>query len=461
MIKDVILREPQANEESPRFIKMIGRFFATLRMTSLILIALIALLLLSVPAQAKEAPTAYVIKVQDIITPATSDFIHRQLQLATEEKASVFVIELDTPGGLMDSMKSIIQDILASPVPVVTYVSPSGAHAASAGTYIMYASHIAAMAPSTNLGAATPIMMGGKTDPNDPLEKKIVSDASAYIRGLAELRKRNSEWAEKSVTEAVSLSATEALKEKVTDVIANNLDELMDKIDGRTVKVNNADMTLHTKGAKIEFHEPDWRTKILAIITNPNITFLLMSIGAYGIILEFSHPGAFFPGIVGAICLLLGLYALNVLPVNYVGLGLIALGIGCMTAEAFMPTLGVLGIGGAAAFAIGASILINTDIPGFGISPLLIAGVTLSSLGLLSVALAMVLRARKRPVTTGVEAMAGTSGEIVDWSQTAGSVHVAGAIWKAKSSTAYILKKGDKIKVIKVDGLCLIVEPNK
>jgi membrane-bound serine protease (ClpP class) len=424
-------------------------------------LALIALFAFTLPAQAKEAPTAYVIKVQDIITPATSDFIHRQLQLAAEEKASVFVIELDTPGGLMDSMKAIIQDILASNVPVATYVSPSGAHAASAGTYIMYASHIAAMAPSTNLGAATPIMMGEKNDPKDTLSRKMISDASAYIRGLAELRKRNSGWAEQAVNEAVSLSASEALQENVIDVVARNPDELMDKIDGRVVKVNNADTTLHTRGAKIEFHEPDWRNKLLSIITNPNITFLLTSIGAYGIILEFSHPGAFFPGILGAICLLLGLYAMNVLPINYAGLGLIVLGIGCMTAEAFMPTFGVLGIGGAAAFAIGASILINSDIPGFGISPWLIAGMTLCSLGLLSVALTFVLRSRKRPVTTGTEAMTGASGEVVDWHQTDGEVRIVGTIWKAKSSTAYILKKGDRIKVLKVDGLCLIIEPNR
>ena len=295
-----------------------------------VFLTFIALFMFCLPVQAavKEAPTAYVVKVQDIITPATSDFIHRQLQLATEEKASVFVIELDTPGGLMDSMKSIIQDILASKVPVVTYVSPSGAHAASAGTYIMYASHVAAMAPSTNLGAATPITMGGKNDPKDTLSKKMASDASAYIRGLAELRSRNSPWAEKAVNESVSLSASEALKQNVVDVVAGNLDELMNKIDGRTVKTADASMTLATKGARIEFHEADWHTKLLAIITNPNITFLLMSIGAYGIILEFSHPGAFFPGIMGGICLLLGLYALNVLPINYAGLGLLILGIG-------------------------------------------------------------------------------------------------------------------------------------
>lgn len=424
-----------------------------------ILLALITSLLLCLPVQAATGgiPTAYVIRVQDVITPASADFIHHELQLAANEKASVFVIELDTPGGLMESMESINQNIIASPVPVVTYVSPSGAHAASAGTYIMYASHIAAMAPSTNLGAATPIMMGSKLDADDPLEKKIISDASAYIRGLAELRKRNSAWATEAVSQAVSLSASEALQQKVIDVTADNIDDLMNKIDGRIVEVDHAPFTLHTKNARIEFHEPDWRTRLLSAITNPNITFLLMSIGAYGIILEFSHPGAFFPGILGAICLLLGLYAMNVLPINYAGLALIVLGIGCMTAEAFLPTFGVLGIGGAAAFAIGASILIN--VPGFGISPWLIAGMTLISLGLLSVALTLIIRSRKRKVTTGIEAMTEAVGEVVSWQQTEGEVRVAGTIWKAQSSTAYNFKKGDKIKVLKVEGLCLMIEP--
>lgn len=417
-------------------------------------------LCLPVQAAVKEAPVAYVVRLQEVITPASADFIHRHLQMAAEEKAAVFVIELDTPGGLMDSMKAIIQDIIASPVPVVTYVSPSGAHAASAGTYIMYASHIAAMAPSTNLGAASPITME-KPDATakSVLETKMINDASAYIRGLAELRKRNSEWAQKAVSDAVSLSASEALKEGVVDIIANNAEDLLSKIDGRSVKVGQNNVTLKTKGATIEFHESDWRTKLLSIITNPNITFLLMSIGAYGIIAEFSHPGAFFPGILGAICLLLFLYAINVLPINYAGLGLIVLGIGCMTAEAFMPSFGVLGIGGAVAFAIGASILINSDIPGFGISPWLIAAVTLTSLGLLSVGLAMVLRSRRRPVTTGVEAMTGSVGDVVAWRQTEGEIHVAGTVWKAKSTVAYILKKGDKIKVLGVEGLCLLIQP--
>ncbi len=433
-------------------------------------LAFITALLIALPVQmavqaaTKETPIAYVVRVQDIITPASADFIHRQLQEAADEKATVFVIELDTPGGLMDSMEAIIKDILASPVPVVTYVSPAGAHAASAGTYIMYASHVAAMAPNTNLGAATPIIMGdekGGDKPKSTLEKKMISDASAYIRGLAETRKRNSEWAEKAVNEAVSLSSTEALKQNVVDVLASNIDDLMNKIDGRVVKVGDNSVTLKTKGAVIEHHEPDWHSKLLSIITNPNITFLLMGIGFWGIILEFSHPGAFFPGIMGAICLLLGLYAINVLPINYAGLGLIVLGLGCMTAEAFMPTIGVLGIGGAASFAIGSSILINSDVPGFGISPWLIAGMTLCSLGLLSVALAYALKARRRPVTTGVESMTGSIGEVIDWSQTDGTVLVVGTIWKAKSSAAYILKKGDKIKVLSVEGLCLIIQPNR
>ncbi|MCE9507622.1 MAG: nodulation protein NfeD [Alphaproteobacteria bacterium] len=431
-----------------------------------IAVFLLSLCLFCLPAAAEkqDAPVAYVMKVQDIITPATSDFIRRHLKYAADNKASIVVIELDTPGGLMDSMKEIVQDILASPVPVATYVSPSGAHAASAGTYILYGSHIAAMAPGTNLGAATPITMGKNSNKPDSsskstLETKMVNDAAAYIRSLADIRKRNGEWAEKAVRDAVSLSSNEALSQKVVDVLADNVGELLAKIDGKTVKMQDGTITLKTKGAKIEFKEPDWRTQILAIITNPNITFLLMTIGMYGLIYEFSNPGAFFPGIMGGICLLLGLFALNVLPVNYAGLLLILLGVGCMTAEAFVPSFGVLGIGGAAAFAIGGMILIDSGVPGFGVSPWLVASLTLTSLGILSVLLTMIMRARKRPVATGAEGLRGETGEIVRWSRKEGEVLAAGSVWQARSSLEYILKKGDKVKVVGIDGLCLIVQP--
>jgi membrane-bound serine protease (ClpP class) len=427
---------------------------------------LLGLLLFYFPASAenKQPPVAYVMKVQGVITPSASDFIRRHLKDAADGKASVVVIELDTPGGLVDSMKEIIQDILASKVPVVTYVSPSGAHAASAGTYILYASHVAAMAPGTNLGAATPVRMGGnggKPDqqPKSTLENKMVNDAAAYIRSLADIRKRNGEWAEKAVRESVSLSANEALSQNVVDVVAGNVDELLNKIDGMTVKVNDGAVTLKTKGAKIERQEQDWHTRLLGIITNPNITFLLMTIGFYGIIYEFANPGVFFPGIMGGISLLLGLYALNVLPVNYAGLLLILLGIGCMTAEAFVPSFGALGIGGAAAFALGGMILIDSGVPGFGVSPWLIGSLTLTSLAILSVALTIVVRAQKRPVSTGAEGLRGATGEIVHWSRSEGEVMAAGSIWKARSSLEYILKKGDKVKVMDIEGLCLVIQP--
>ena len=406
------------------------------------------------------APQAYLVKVQEVITPATADFIRHHLEEAAEQKADVFVLALDTPGGLMDSMKMIIQDIIASPVPVVTYVSPSGAHAASAGTYIMYASHIAAMAPGTNLGAASPIMMDKPdADAKSVLESKMINDASAYIRGLAELRKRNMDWAEKAVREAVSLSASEALREKVVDAVEPDLPALLSKIDGREVKLGEVSARLKTKGAIIVKHEGSWREKLLSFITNPNITFLLLSLGAYGIIAEFSHPGAFFPGILGAICLLFAMYALNILPVNYVGLGLLFLGIGCMTAEAFTPSVGVLGVGGAIAFAMGASILF--DAPALAVSPWLIAGVTLTSFGLLSFVLAVVVRTRRRPVTMGPETMAGAVGEIVDWHKSEGAVRVAGTVWKARGAEAFILKKGDRVKVLSVEGLIVVIEPQK
>lgn len=423
-------------------------------------LTLITALLLSLPAEAaRETPHVELLSVHDIISPASADFIHRGLEKAAEDKANAVVLELDTPGGLMDSMKAIVQDILASPVPVITYVSPSGAHSASAGVYIMYASHIAAMAPGTNLGAATPITLDKpEAKPTSVLEKKMSSDAAAYLRSLAEIRKRNAEWGEKAVYDSVSLSASEAEAQHVVDATAASLPELLDRVDGRSVKMKNGAVTLKTKNAAVERIEPDWRARLLSIVTNPNITFLLMTIGAYGIILEFSHPGAFFPGIMGAICLLLGMYALNILPVSYTGLSLILLGLGCMAAEAFMPSFGVLGIGGAAAFAIGALMLFDPS-SGIAVSPPLVASVTLLSLAFFGLLLAYAVKARRRPVTTGAEALKGAEGTIMEWSQTAGTALVAGAVWKAQSSTAYILKKGDKIEVLKVEGLSLVIRP--
>jgi membrane-bound serine protease (ClpP class) len=418
-------------------------------------------------------PHAYVIEVRGVISPATYDLINRHLKVAASRDADIVVLEMHTPGGLYDSMQQIIQAIIDSEIPVATYVSPSGSHAASAGTYILYASHIAAMAPSTNLGAATPIQMtqdgsGGEGGGKDgkgglsTLEHKMVNDASAYIRGLAELRGRNAEWAEKAVREAESLTSSEALAKKVIDVVAEDIDDLLRKIDGKTVKMaHGKTMTLKTKGAKIETIEPDWRHDLLEVITHPNVAFILMTLGSYGLIYEFANPGALFPGILGAICLLLGLFAMNILPINYSGLALLFLGIALMAAEAFTTTFGILGISGAAAFALGAVMLIKSDMPGYGIDWWVIGSVTLMTLGFLSVVLTVALRAQRKPGTTGVEELLSSTAEVLHWSGGEGEVRVTGEIWRASAAPGFIIQRGDKVKVVEVNGLELKVAPDK
>jgi membrane-bound serine protease (ClpP class) len=432
---------------------------------------------------ADPAPLAYVLKVDGIISPATDELIKRHLKIATMEGAAVVVLEMHTPGGLYDSMQRIIQTIIDSPVPVATYVSPAGSHAASAGTYILYASHIAAMAPGTNIGAATPINLAGGGRPSAPgdkkpemstLEHKMVNDAAAYIRTLGELRNRNLDWAAKAVREAETLTASEALSKKVIDVVAADVPDLMNRIDGKTVKMgHDKTMTLHTKGARITHSGADWRTRILEVIADPNIAMLLMSVGTAGLIYEVTHPGAVLPGVVGAICLLLALYAMNVLPVSAAGAALVLLGLALMAAEAFMPAFGALGIGGAAAFAAGGLMLIDSDVPGFGVDPWLIGVLTLTMLGLLSAVLSLALKAQRRKPVTGHEAMISSIGEVLSWAHGQGEVRVAGEVWRAETpkyimqdgqkteAPQYILQKGDKVRIVKLSGMTLGVVPEK
>lgn len=452
------------------------------------------LLLMAVPVlQAEEpkaestTPYAYVIEVKGVISPATFDLIKRHIANADKQKADIIVLQMHTPGGLYDSTRDIIQVILDSPVPVATYVSPSGSHAASAGTYILYGSHIAAMAPGTNIGAATPIQMGQDgqqkkeeaADPSMPsdkndkkkltpggssLEHKMVNDAAAYMRSLAELRGRNEEWAEKAVREAESLTATEALTQKVIDVIATNVPDLLDKIDGKQVKMADGSMhKLKTRGASLETITPDWRHKLLEIITHPNVAFLLMTLGFYGLVYEFANPGTFIPGVFGAIFLLLGLFAMNILPINYAGLALIFVGLALMAGEAVTPSFGVLGIGGAISFVAGAVMLFETEMPGdgfvYGIDPAVIGVVTLTSLAVLSFLLNLVVKAQKTGITTGVEELLHAAGEVVSWSQGKGDVRVTGEIWQAVADADFILQKGDAVRVIAINGLKLTVAP--
>jgi len=383
-------------------------------------------------------------------------------------------------------MRDIIKHILASPIPVASFVAPAGARAASAGTFIMYASHIAAMAPGTNLGAASPVQLGGAQPaaPEKPrakdekdekkekgekvekseaisigstLERKQMHDAAAYIRGLAQLRGRNAEWAERAVREAVSLTAEEALATKVIDVVAADVPQLLEKIDARKVDAAGKGRALATAGAPVLAWDPDWRTQFLSVITDPSIAYVLMLLGIYAIIFEFSNPGLVLPGVAGAISILIALYGLHMLPVNYAGLALIVLGIGFMVAEAFLPAYGSLGVGGVIAFVVGSVILI--DVPGFSVPYALIGGFAVASLAFLLFVAAVLLNARRRPVVSGAEELVGASGEVLGDFEGEGWARVHSETWRVRSSTP--LRGGERVRVARIDGLTLDVVPEK
>jgi membrane-bound serine protease (ClpP class) len=422
---------------------------------------------------------ALIVEVEGAIGPATSAYVEEAIADAEDRAAELLVLRMDTPGGLDTSMRAIVKAINASQVPVVGFVAPSGARAASAGTYILYACHVAAMAPGTNLGAATPVQIGGlpggqtpeKAKPadneddqddkpaktGDAMKDKLINDAVAYIRSLAQLRGRNAEWAEKAVREAASLPAEEALQLGVVDLLARDLDELLRKLNGRVVKISGGEVTLDTGDiTQIEL-EPDWHSRLLAIISNPNIAYVLMLVGIYGLIYEFSNPGAVVPGIAGAVSLVLALYAFQLLPINYAGVALMLLGLALMVAEAFAPSFGALGISGVVSFVVGSLILVDTDAPGFGLSIPLILTVAVTSAVLLVFVVGMAVRSRRRPVVSGAEQLLTTMGYAPTAFEGEGRVRLHGEIWTARSQAP--VAAGQTVRVIGRDGLTLLVEP--
>jgi membrane-bound serine protease (ClpP class) len=450
-------------------------------------------------ASAEPPGTATVLEIDGAIGPATSRYVVRGLEAARQAGSRVVVLQLDTPGGLDSAMRDIIRAILASPVPVVSYVGPPGARAASAGTYILYASHIAAMAPATNLGAATPVSIGGEPQPEpapvpmpgatpdkdgsagsgsgsarstpgggapaigtppvpgSAMERKVVNDAVAYIRGLAELRGRNADWAEQAVRGAASLSATAALQQKVIDVIAADIPDLLARIDGREVRIADRSVPLATRDLTLTHLQPDWRTQLLAVITNPTVAYGLMVIGIWGLLLEGYNPGAVLPGVVGSICLLVALFAFQILSVNYAGLALVVVGTAMIVAEFFFPTYGSLGVGGLIAFVVGSLILFDTDVPGLNVGrPLIAAFATVGAL-MIGGIVYLATRDMRRPVATGTEGMLGAGAEVVADFTGRGRVRYGGELWNARSNAP--LHAGDVARIVKVEGLTLWVEP--
>lgn len=422
-------------------------------------------------ARAAAAAPVVQIEIDGPIGPGVSSYVSEAIGAAQASDPAAILLIMDTPGGLDSAMREIIQAILDSRIPVIGYVAPSGARAASAGTYILMACHVAAMAPGTTIGAATPIAIGGgmpgPADPAAPkgepgaktrpgMEDKIISDSAAYMRALAAMRGRPVEQVERFVTEAVSVSDSEAIAAGIIEIIAPTVRALLMEVDGRPVKLGDQEWTLATMKSDIILAQPTWRDDFLAFITNPNIAYLLLLIGIYGLIFEFSNPGLILPGVTGAVALILGLYALHLLPVNYAGLGLILLGLALIIAEAFAPSFGVLGIGGVVAFVFGSVLLLDTDIPGFRVSPYLIGTVAMVTSALALLFMILAVRALRRPVVSGAEGLLGLKGRVLDWKGQEGHVRTHGEIWAAKSTAP--LAAGDNISVRGREGLVLEVD---
>jgi membrane-bound serine protease (ClpP class) len=437
--------------------------------------AVAAATLLLAPARAlaqERGGGALMIEIEGAIGPAAVRHVKEALTAAAGRRAEVVILRLNTPGGLATSMREITAEVIASPVPVIGYVAPSGAHAASAGTYILYATHIAAMAPGTNLGAATPVQIGSPSLPGlpdkdgkdkkdspksgtDTMAAKMTNDAVAMIRSLAELRGRNADWAEKAVREAVSLSAGSALQEHVIDIVARSPNDLLQQLDGRKVELTGGETRqLATRGLSVERYDPGWLIRFLSVITDPNVAFVLLLVGIYGLIFEFTTPGAVAPGVIGTICLLLALYALSILPINYVGLALLLLGITFLIVEMFNPTV-VLGLGGVAAFLLGAAMLFKFEAPGYQLSWTVVVIAMAMIVALTVTVLGSLWRARKNPARVGGSAMRGLPAEVLDWAGREGHVFTHGERWQAQATETFA--PGETVEVAGINELTLLV----
>jgi membrane-bound serine protease (ClpP class) len=406
------------------------------------------------------------LEIKGAIGPASSEYLSDGIEFAKEKDANMILIELDTPGGLSSSMRDMIQSITNSPIPIVTYVYPKGAHAASAGTYLLYASHVAAMSPGTNLGAATPVSLMPTPSGADlnssaisTLEKKVTNDAVAYIKSLAELNDRNISWALSAVEEAKSISASDALKFGVIDLIAEDRDELMSKLDGRSVLLSGKAVTLMTKNVSIHSFEPSWKNRFLSTITNPNIAYILLLLAIYGIFFELMNPGTLFSGVIGVISGVIALYALNMIPFNYAGLLLILLGIAFMVAEVFVAGFGILGIGGVIAFAFGSLLLFDADTLGHSVSIPLVMAFSLSSLAFFVLVMKLFLSSRSAKIVSGADEMIGSAAQVVDLTKSGYLVHCHGETWSAVSDSK--LSIGQDVEVVELSGLILKVKPTK
>lgn len=445
-------------------------------------------------AETNSTKRAMQLTLDGSVNPAIARFLVQNIEEAAEQDYQLIIIKMNTPGGLDLAMRDIIRAILSSPIPVATYVYPPGSRAASAGTYILYASHVSAMAPATNLGAATPVSIGGMPSPdesNQPeqskqpenneaaadtseqptktspspsrtsnksaMEKKVINDAEAYLRSLADYHGRNIDWVRNAVREGESLSSNEALEIGVIDLIAENPQQLLTMIDGKSVRLPSGQANIDTKGMTIEVVEVDWKTQLLSIISDPNIAYILLIVGIYGLIFEGYNPGTFIPGVIGAICLLLAFYALQIMPVNYVAAGLLVLGIALLVVEAFAPSFGILGVGGIIAFILGSFLLFNEPETGMAIAMPILIFVTIVSVILLSFVLSLAIRARNRPVVSGKEEMLSEVGIVEHDFEVKGWIKIHGEIWKASSSQP--LKAGQQVKVVAVNDLDLVVVP--